>query len=100
MSTEQHRNTPDLSALSVSPKKPGSNRLSQGPGNVGVFHPVSLWSRNFMFPVLQEDEKDLGISGCVPSVGRLCGAQPREEGRKPCKIGLPHLKAYNLAPIT
>lgn len=53
-----------------------------------------------MFPVLQEDEKDLGISGCVPSVGRLCGAQPREEGRKPCKIGLPHLKAYNLAPIT
>lgn len=50
--------------------------------------------------VLQEDEKDLGDRGCVPTVGRLLETQPREEGRKPCKIGLPHLKVYNLAPIT
>lgn len=75
-------------------------RLFQGPGNVGVFHPVSLRSRSLVFPVLQEDEKDLGVSRCVPPVGRLRGAQPREEGRKPCKIGFPHLKAYDLAPIT
>lgn len=64
-----------------------------------------------MLPVPQEDEKDPevrrrvlwtlgkepGSLGARPrKASRPCGAQPEEEGRKPCKIGFPHREAYSL----
>lgn len=82
------------------PQEARLGTLFQSPGDAGVFCPVSLQSGSLKVPRHQEDEEELGVRGCVPTVGRLQEARPREEGRKPYELGLPHLKAYNLAPIT
>lgn len=64
---------------------------------MSVFSVLCLQSGKLRFPLLQKDEKDRGVRGCVPTVGRLLEAGPREEGRKPCKLGLPHL---SVVPVT